>query len=170
MSLQDVSIILDFEGFKFPGKIIYRELSWVHLHKNLSDSYNIYTPGILYKNLNPNDQRTVRFCTHQLTGLFIADKPQKYGKWKSSEELKAYLLSLYKEHGCYFGFKGGDMEKILLEELGIPFIDIEKLGVPKSSKIGRIKNCRNHIGEIKHYSLCDVNLYKYAIKNKIFDL
>ena len=165
MSLNDISIILDFEAFMLPGKTIYRELSWIHLQTDESDSFNIYTPGILYKNLNPQDQRTVRYCTHKLTGLFLAQKPTRYGNWMNCDELKPYLLSLYKKHGKYFAFKGGIIEKNLLEELRIPFLDLEEFEVPKSTDIGTIEKCKNHISQIKHCSLCDVILYKRYIKN-----
>ena len=119
------------------------ELSWCNL-KGENDSQHFYSP-IKYSQLNWKDRRTVNHVYRHVHGLRFeasykeAALPQR--------DVEAVIRALY--HGGLIAYKGGHLEKDILEKMGIPSVDLGEYGCPKadqlfSSHFPAGSSCGNH--------------------------
>jgi hypothetical protein len=157
--MENISLIIDFEAFILPNCVIYRELSWVHLKQDVSDCVQIYTPSMHYRDLSEADQKTIRYCSRHIHGLRMCTRPINDGQtWLCNTE--SYIIELFEKFGGVFAFKGGQIEKRLLDNLNIPCLNLEEFGVPKANSMPVKVGCSKHGAFKMHCSLCECLTYK----------
>ena len=127
--MEEITLIIDLEGFILSSGFIARELGWCTIQGE-NDSQHFYS-RVRYKDLNYKDRRTVRFVYKHIHGLRFeasfkeAALPQR--------DLEAVIRALYR--GGLVAYKGGHLEKDLLDKMGLPSINLEELGCPKADSL-----------------------------------
>lgn len=128
--LSEVQLILDINGYRLNSGFIVRELGWCNL-KGENDSQHFYSP-LCYSQLSYKDRRTVvNHVYRQVHGLRFeasykeAALPQR--------EVEGVIRALY--HGGLVAYKGGHVEKDVLENMGLPHLDLEGYGCPKADQL-----------------------------------
>lgn len=153
--MNEVCVVIDLEGFHTKGTraFKYRELGYCDWQGNKSGSYRYRLPDS-FKDLSRQEKRGVRYVTENVHGLPY-DATEKEGA-KDVEQIREDVLDIYRrfktEDKTLVGYKGGHVEKDLLEELSIPFHDLELDRCPPFRVLKRIKGargCGNH-GDSTH--------------------
>ena len=142
--MDQVGLILDIDGFRLSsGQFLVRELGWCTI-KGENDSQHFYSP-LRYKDLSYKDRRTVNYIYRHVRGLRFeanyreAALPQR--------DVVGVIRALYK--GGIIAYKGGQIEKELLDKLGLPSVNLEDFGCPKADKLWSShyppgKSCGHH--------------------------
>lgn len=127
--MNEVTLIINVQGFILPFKSIAREISWVHLKQGIGETISVFTPNY---ELGDQDHGIVRRCTNDIHGLRFKRYSDNTGLWISSDNVKDYFIQLHQIYGGTFAFKGGVFPKSTFEEWGIP---IKILEVPRCVRI-----------------------------------
>jgi len=141
--MEEITLIIDLEGFNLSSGFIVRELGWCTIQGE-NDSQHFYS-RVRYRDLNFKDRRTVNFVYKHIHGLRFeasfkeAALPQR--------DLEAVIRALY--CGGLVAYKGGHLEKDLLDKMGLPSINLEELGCPKADSLWSSdyppgKSCGHH--------------------------
>ena len=133
----NLCVILDLEGFFINKTFHVRELGYYTW--NGEHSRHAFSIPIPYKTLHDKDKRTVNFVCRKNHGLayqpcapeifqdprilgpLVKDIHQEYSERAQSSEGKRTVV----------GYKGGHVEKDLLQKLNILSLNLETLGCPK---------------------------------------
>ena len=127
--MEEITLIIDLEGFILSSGFIARELGWCTIQGE-NDSQHFYS-WVRYKDLNYKDRRKVNFVYKHIHGLRFetsfkeAALPQR--------DLEAVIRALYR--GGLVAYNGGHLEKDLLDKMGLPSINLEELGCPKADSL-----------------------------------
>lgn len=126
-ALSQVTLILGIDGFRLSsGQFLVRELGWCTI-KGENDSQHFYSP-LRYRDLSYKDRRTVNYVYRQVHGLRF-EAPYKEAALPQ-RDVEGVIRTLYKEG--LIAFKGGQIEKEILDKMGLPCVDLEKYGCPKA--------------------------------------
>ncbi len=130
-------MVLDLDGFTVNGEFKTRELGYATLATNESGVYH-FDPQIYMKTLSHTDKSTAGYAAYQIHGMFvIPDFDEPTCKISILEKIVSMLYEIHKHPIRYVvGYKGGHIEKDLLEKLDIPCLNIEELGCPRYNQIG----------------------------------
>ena len=132
-ALQDeLCFILDLEGFFTHRKFFHvRELGYYTW--NQENGRHAFFIPIPHKALNDKDKSTFHFVCNKIHGLSY--QPTQAEHAYHPMLLKSLVKKLYQKHKTntrtVVGYKGGHVEKDLLEKLNIPSLNLETLGCPK---------------------------------------
>lgn len=141
--LDKVCGILDVEAFQHKKLLIYREFAFAPFDGNeLSDEKLFLGPDILHHNVSPNQipppeardiWYTIRTLKYKIHGLdLFPDEPSEL--CCPQEAVKWLILGWYEAFACnqryMIAFKGGNLERDLLDWLNIPFVNLEEFGCP----------------------------------------
>ena len=125
-----VTLILDIDGFRLSsGQFLVRELGWCTI-KGENDSQHFYS-SLRYKDLSYKDRRTVNYVYRHVHGLRFeaaykeAALPQR--------DVEGVIRVLYKEG--LIAFKGGQIEKEILDNMGLPYVDLEEFNCPRADSL-----------------------------------
>lgn len=128
--MDQVTLILDIDGYRLKsGQFIVRELGWCTM-KGENDSQHFYSP-LRYHDLSYKDRRTVNYIYRHVHGLRFeanyreAALPQR--------DVAGVIRALYK--GGLIAYKGGHIEKELLDKLGLPCVNLEDFGCPRADSL-----------------------------------
>ena len=123
--MDQVTLILDLDGYRLKsGQFIVRELGWCTI-RGENDSQHFYSP-MRYKDLSYKDRRTVNYVYRHIHGLrFEAALPQR--------EVESVIRALYK--GGIIAYKGGQVEKELLDKMELPHVDLEDFNCLKADAL-----------------------------------
>jgi hypothetical protein len=127
--MEDITLIINIQGFIFPTRKIAREISYVHLKLPIGETLSVFTPNC---KLDKQELGIVKKCRFEIHGLRFKRTPNNREQWISNENVKNYIKNLYELHGGTFAYKGEGIEKEILEELNIPCVDLD---LPKASTI-----------------------------------
>ena len=134
-ALQDeLCFILDLEGFFINKTFHVRELGYYTW--NQEHGRHAFFIPLRYKTLNDKDKSTVRFVYHKIHGLSY--QPAQAEHFQDPLILGQLVKDIYDMYvkcsegkRTVVGYKGGHVEKDLLEKLNIPSLNLETLGCPK---------------------------------------
>ena len=132
-SLQDnLCLILDLEGFFTHGKFFHaRELGYYTW--NQEHGRHAFFIPIPYKVLNDKDRNTFHFLCNKIQGLSYQPTQAEHAHHPMLP--KSLVKKLYQKYKTntrtVIGYKGGHVEKDLLQTLNIPSLNLETLGCPK---------------------------------------
>ena len=127
--MDQITLIIDLEGFHLSSGFIVRELGWCTIQGE-NDSQHFYS-RLRYKELNYKDRRTVNYVYKHIHGLRFeaayreAALPQR--------DVEGVIRALYR--GGLIAYKGGHLEKDLLDKMGLPSLNLEEFGCPKADSL-----------------------------------
>ena len=123
-------LIIDLDGYRLKsGQFIVRELGWCTM-QGKNDSQHFYSP-MRYRDLSYKDRRTVHYVYRHVHGLRFeanyneAALPQR--------DVESVVRALYK--GGLIAYKGRQVEKELLDKMGLPCVNLEDFGCPKADAL-----------------------------------
>ena len=136
--MQDnVCLVIDLEGFYVQGAFQLRELGY-HSWQGDAGRHSFFQ-RVMYRDLPDKDRRTVGVVCRKIHGLSY--QPSEVGDPTDPRNLHYLLHRLYRkfatEHRTVVAYKGGNIEKELLLNLGIPCVNLELLGCPKYDVLRR---------------------------------
>ena len=130
-----VCLVIDLKGFFVQTKFQVREMGYYSWDEHF-DRHAFFQPAAL-KNLSHKDKKTVNFAKHNIHGLTY--QPCYQERAYEYDEVDIVLLRLYNqyktEERTVVAFKGGHVEKDLLNKLNIPCIDLETWGCSKYEQL-----------------------------------
>ena len=124
---------VDVDGFRVQGQFQTREVGWCDWERKRVGCYH-YRPSIPYSSLNAVDKRTVSYVQAYVTGL------PYYPGWRERDvreqhRVKDDIVEIWRKCKTPFArkvaYKGGHVERDLLDDLSIPSVNLETLGCPK---------------------------------------
>ena len=155
----NLCLILDLEGFFINKTFHVRELGY-HTW-NGEHGRHAFSIPIPYKTLNDKDKRTVNFVCHKIHGLtYQPCDPERFQDPRVLGPLVKDLHDMYvrcsEGQRTVVGYKGGHVEKDLLQKLNIPSLNLETLGCPKyddlkSEMLPLLPSCSFHKDSFVHH-------------------
>ena len=149
-------VAIDLEGFQVKSRDGFhvRELGYRDWQCHHAGSYRYQLPGYL-KDLPKEDQITAKFVAKHLHRLpyraFLREKARPV-------EIEQDVHRLYKCHRTskhhVAGYKGGHVERDLLNELNIPSYDLEEDGCPlfgRMELLQGVEGCGHHKNPLTHH-------------------
>ena len=131
------------------------EIGWCSIRGN-AESIHFELPRT-YASLTPKEKKTADYVRNYVHALPFDARPQKHAV--ELELLKYVVQSLYDNHRTahlwVVAFKGGHVEKDLLRELKIPFVNLEDYNCPKVKDLltegfRPILDCGHHLHSHTH--------------------
>ena len=124
---------VDLDGFRVQGQFQVRELGWCDWERNRVGCYH-YKPSIPFASLNAVDKRTVSYVQTYVTGLpYYPSRRERDVREQS--HVKDDLVEIWRKCKTPFArkvaYKGGHLERDLLDDLSIPSVNLELVGCPK---------------------------------------
>ena len=115
-----VCLVIDLEGFSVQKKFQVREMGFYSWNEHFG-RHAFFQPVAL-KALSRKDKKTVNFAQHKIHGLTY--QPRYQERAYEHDEVDIVLLTLYNqfktEKRTLVAYKGGHVEKDLLNKLNIP--------------------------------------------------
>ena len=157
--LKNIVGILDMDGFHIQKKFHCKELGILPIGATYASSY-LFDIGVPWYALSTKDQRTCRYLTNNIHHLSFTEPSS------TSTINLAYLPTIietfYHKHRKHslstLAYKGGQMEKEILQKLNIPSINLENFGCPKAEKLfvnlGWLETCGHHLRHDENYKHC----------------
>lgn len=128
-------VIIDLEGFFVRKTFLFRELGYV-TYEGHRGRY-AFTPLYDYTTLDIKSRKTVKFVRQKIHGLTYYPESEEHSQ--PIAHLPGIVRTLYNDYKTNqrdkMGFKGGHVERNLLESLQIPWVDLEHCGCPKFDKL-----------------------------------
>ena len=126
-----VCLVIDLEGFFVQKKFQVREIGYYSWNEQFG-RHAFFQPATL-KDLSHKDKKTVDFAKHKIHGLTY--QPRYQERAYEHDQADIVLLRLYNQYKTgertVVGYKGGHVEKDLLNKLNIPGLGLETWGCPK---------------------------------------
>lgn len=155
-SLRDICIVFDFDGFHVSGKFYPREVGFCSLTAPRRNGSYRFRLDSLVPLMTEQDWKTARVCTKYIHGMSFRRRPRERGLFEL-DDLYRLVLDAYRESSVRGGrkiiaaYKGGRVERDLLERLDIPCVNLEDFGCPKFEKLvhylpARARDCGHHFG------------------------
>ena len=129
-------MIVDLDGYQVNHQpFIVREMGVYSLQHG---SFSWFSENKLpYLSLEKRDRKTVNYVYHHIHGLRFESSKQE--KALPQHLVKPMIESAYHrsrtQHQYMVAYKGGYLEKNLLNELQIPCVNLEDFGCPKVEKL-----------------------------------
>ena len=130
----NLCFILDLEGFFLNKTFHVRELGYYTWNEE-HGRHAFFIP-IPYKALNDKDRRTVHFVSQHIHGLSYQPTPDEPHQdplviGQLVKDIHDMYVKCSEGQRTIVGYKGGHVEKDLLQKLNIPSLNLETLGCPK---------------------------------------
>lgn len=148
-TLHDICAVIDLDGFMINKVFRVRELGFASLTKKAYGSYRFNLTDFTHQ-MTQADWKTAMYCKFRIHGLSLRPSPREKNCY-NEKDLNSIINQIHEEnktHDKYVvGYKGGIVEKNLLEKLCIPSVNLEDFGCPKYSQLvePKIKDCGYHI-------------------------
>lgn len=148
-NLTNVCLIIDFDGFLINKIFRVREMGFSSLTKQTYGSFRFNLCHVLNE-MSETDWKTAMYCKYNVHGLSIKPQPQKKD-CLSEKDLNKIIYNIYvqnkTEEKYVIGYKGGIIERDLLQKLKIPNLNLEDFGCPKYKYLmePKIEDCGFHI-------------------------
>ena len=157
VSVKDrLCLVIDLEGFFVQKKFRVREIGYYSWNEHFG-RHAFFQPATL-RDLSHEDKKTVNFAKHKIHGLTY--QPRYQERAYEHDQADIVLLRLnnqYKtEERTVVAYKGGHVEKDLLNKLNIPCLDLETWGCPKYEQLKQtivepLPSCGFHLNDIIHH-------------------
>lgn len=134
--MNDICLCIDLDGFRLEDDFIVREMGWCD-KSCLHMGFHHYSHNHKWSTLSKKEQRTVNYVRDMVTGLTFKPRPVEFQR--QSIELQASVVKdvfvLWERFKTpkqsVVAYKGGTLEKKLLIQLQIPYVNLEDFGCPK---------------------------------------
>jgi hypothetical protein len=157
VSVKDnLCLVIDLEGFFVQKKFQVREMGY-YCWNGQFGRHAFFQPG-RFEDLSLKDKKTVNFTTRKIHGLTY--QPQYGERAYEQDGVDIVFLRLYNryktEQRTVVAYKGGHVEKDLLNKLNIPNINLETEGCPKYDKLRQtivepLASCGFHFNDNIHH-------------------
>ena len=149
----DVCLIIDMECFRVDGRYHCRELGYCSWR---GDSGRVaISPRKRKRSLTKAEKQQVNFLTREIHGLSYTPDRRESEIFSVGLYVERLYAEFVTEHRRRVAFKGGHIERDLLYNLNIPFLDLETLGCPKYNDIRGLvtdeETCGWHARPNKHH-------------------
>ena len=148
--MDKVCAVIDLEGFhlKSRGGFHVRELGFCDWKRYLKGTRAYETYGVL-TDLPKEDRKTAVFVMTRIHGLPYSPAPQENARpsWEIDDDVRAIYQQCKTRQRDHIGYKGGHVEKDLLQRLGIPSHNLEDDGCPpfrQMTRLPRVRGCGHH--------------------------
>ena len=133
--MNEICCCLDLDGFRVQGQFVVRELGWCDREAKRVGCFH-YRPDFAYWDLTPQDHRTVAYVRKHVTGLPYFPGPKEralgvHAQHRVKDDIVAIWRQCQTPLAWTVAYKGGTLEKELLEQLRIPHVNLEVWGCPK---------------------------------------
>ena len=166
-------MIIDFDGYQIKNyPYIVRELG---LYSVLHGSFSWFLENTLpYDSLEKRDRKTVNYVYYNIHGLRFESTPQE--KALPQHMIKPLVDVYYQrsrtQQRTLVAYKGGHLEKDLLDELQIPCVNLEEFGCPKVEKIIAMgfdsrSNCFRHAKPSHHCPKQETHLFYQWLQSRV---
>lgn len=159
MAIDKICCIIDFDGFSFRSYIdrstfssefLIREIGFIRIDPEFGDflaqSYRFDLSFYDFSHC-PDATATINHQIRHITGLPL--KPQVGEKVHDYSTVRACIRTIYDicrtPERDIVAFKGGDKEKMYLDELGIPNLDLSQYGCPKYKELVKRNLVQSHL-------------------------
>lgn len=177
--LDKVGLIIDMDGFKFSKKPFQcKELAFCYTYKQLIMKWH-FKLDEEFQHLPPNERITASYLCHYVHGM----RYQNYtGDWAKSS-LTTIIRVIYnnmleetRSEKPLIAYKGGHIEKDVLDSLKIPSINLEVFGCPKADILFEkycplTKQCGMHLRlynkKIAHCPCQETSIFKAWMLNNL---
>ena len=141
-----VCLVIDLEGFFVQTKFQVREMGYYSWNEHFG-RHDFFQP-----------EKTVNFAKHNIHGLTY--QPRYQERAYEQDQADIVLLRLYSqfktEKSTVVAYKGGHVEKDLLNKLNIPCLDLETWGCPKYEQLKQtivepLASCGFHLNDNIHH-------------------
>ena len=149
--IDSVCLVVHLHGFYFDHYRGFKvqEMGYCAVESSENGSYR-YQMVRDYKDLSQRKLKTAKFVINRVHGL--TNNPREYDRWGRRLNVEQDLMDLYEQFRTdqrfRLGYKGRSNEKNLLENLGIPFVNLERLGCIAYGEIPKINQrvgCGMHV-------------------------
>jgi hypothetical protein len=132
--MENICGIVDFDGchtqeFGF----LTREFGYIGMNTSDKPMSYRYDLSQFWPNLSKKSRKTAYFCEKNIHGLRF--KPKKFEVVKPYNQFERDVRNFYSDYASsekyIVAFKGGCVEKNVLQKLEVPFVNIEIYDVPK---------------------------------------
>ena len=153
--MENVCLCIDLKGFHLGGCFVCREMGYCDWTYRESGVKHFYLPPH-YRELTDKEKRTVRWVIRNIHGLTF--QPPSAADAYPHPLLDGYIQALYDRFHTdardTVAFKGGHVEKNLLDRLGIAHLDLEGYGCPpfqKMKRLDHVEGCGFHADPLRHH-------------------
>ena len=134
-SMSDICCCIDLDGFRVQGTFVTRELGLCDREAKRVGCFH-YTHAVKYSSLTDKDKRTVQYVKDSVSGLpFYPGRRERSLGVHSQDQVKEDIVSFWNKcqspHAFTVAYKGGTLEKTILDQLRIPSVNLEDFGCPK---------------------------------------
>lgn len=171
--MENICCVIDFDGFHVGGRFLVREFGYIGVDKSCSANSIKFDLRPYEKDVQPSQWKTVRYVTKHVTGLpFKPTDDEETIPFESLDAKVTAVHNLFKTSEKYaVAFKGGHVEKDVLERLGIPYVNLEDFGCPKFSVLREesedLEDCGTHIKDDLHCPQAEVTTFRDWMLEKL---
>ena len=148
--MEKICAVIDLEGFHLNsmGGFHLRELGFCDVERYRKGSIAYETFG-RFSDLPEEDRKTAAFAMTRIHGLPYTPRSREnaYPPWKIDDHVRAlYQMSKTRQRD-HIGYKGGHVEKDLLDRLNIPSHNLEDDGCPpfrEMKRLAGVEGCGHH--------------------------
>ena len=169
--MSDICCCIDLDGFRVQGTFVTRELGWCDREAKRVGCFH-YTHAIKYSSLTDKDRRTVEYMRDSVTGLPFYPGPREHSLGvHSQDQVKEDIVFIWNKcqspHAFTVAYKGGTLEKTILEQLRIPSVNLEDFGCPKYCNLPlHLPTCGCHKNSRYHCSMSECYAFMSWFNNK----
>lgn len=125
----NVDFIIDIDGFPVGGSIFYKEVAIYNCHNRNVHLYHIKLPKSLIA--DGYHRKEVRFCTKNIHGMLL----KNFHNDISYEEFIKKIVEMDPNKEKIWSYKGGIVERKLLNSLYMKHLNLETLGCPRFDQL-----------------------------------
>ena len=159
-ALERICLIIDMEGYFLP-KFYACELGYANYLGCFGQHF--YEMPMKYTHLLPSQVKQVVYVTRRIHGLSFT--PTHFENAKPQDQLALDVTNLYKQYRTnqkmVVAYKGGHIEKDLLNQLEIPSVNLEEFGCPKVEELMHL-GCRQEVWDCGHHTVTGIVHYSVA--------
>ena len=148
-------MVIDLEGFQLSkgsgAAFLVREFGWCKWDRIMSGNTQ-FDHDWRWRDLSKKDQRTISYYIERIDGMSF--KPGTHEHSLPVSTLPDVVMELHNKFSTperlVVAYKGGIQEKLLLDKLGLPYLDLQDLGCPQFDQLvdepGRRRHdCSHHL-------------------------
>jgi len=143
--------VLDLDGYRVQSGFIVREMGWCTSDGDARSLH--FRPPFRYAKLSAQDKGTTKHVYQHVHALPFNAQPEELAV--SGRIIPAVVRFLYLNSRTldrpFVAYKGGNLEKNLLQTLNLPAINLEWFGCPRADQLGNCKlTCGFHHKNMGH--------------------
>jgi hypothetical protein len=166
-----VTHIMDLDGFVLHDGFLCKEMALIEVGTG-TVHYEHFRLGRRYCDLTPKDRKVVNYVSRHVHGIPFVDHSNEELEQSDIRKIVLLLLSNgnHELSDVVVGYKGGNLERMVLDSVGIPSVNLELIGCPKydelmvSSKYDMLRsrtadqNSRNQSSHVAHAAACPLHV------------